>query len=64
MIIENKRSRLVPLLFIILCATFVVAGSFVINDLSIYTPDSARYLVWANSLASFDGYKDGTFPEL
>jgi tetratricopeptide (TPR) repeat protein len=63
MIIENKRSRLVPLLFIILCATFVVAGSFVINDLSIYTPDSARYLVWANSLASFDGYKDGTLPE-
>ena len=29
----------------------------------IYTPDSARYLAWANSLAKFEGFKDSTAPE-
>lgn len=29
----------------------------------LYTPDSARYLAWANSLAHFEGFKDATSPE-
>ncbi len=31
--------------------------------MSIYTPDSARYLIWANSLAKAEGFKDATAPE-
>lgn len=33
------------------------------NPMLIYTPDSARYLAWANSLASFSGFIDKTTPE-
>jgi tetratricopeptide (TPR) repeat protein len=60
---DSKNSRFISISIVALCIAFVVVGSLVINDLSIYTPDSARYLVWSNSLASFDGYKDGTLPE-
>jgi tetratricopeptide (TPR) repeat protein len=31
--------------------------------MSVYTPDSARYLIWANSLAKAEGFKDATTPE-
>jgi tetratricopeptide (TPR) repeat protein len=31
--------------------------------MSVYTPDSARYLIWANSLANAEGFKDATTPE-
>jgi len=31
--------------------------------MSIYNPDSARYIIWANSLAKAEGFKDATTPE-
>ncbi|MFI5252206.1 MAG: hypothetical protein ACHQQQ_07215 [Bacteroidota bacterium] len=61
--IKSQNFSIVHLLLLLLCAGFLIVGVLVVNDLSIYTPDSARYLIWANSLASFDGYKDGTLPE-
>lgn len=42
---------------------FAAAGIYALNDISIYTPDSTRYLVWARSLASFAGYQDATTPD-
>jgi tetratricopeptide (TPR) repeat protein/4-amino-4-deoxy-L-arabinose transferase-like glycosyltransferase len=46
-----------------LCAVLILVGGFMLTDLCIYTPDSARYLVWANSLAKFEGFMDRTLPE-
>ncbi len=46
----------------ILCIIVGVAGIVIVNNVCLYTPDSARYLAWAKSLASFDGYKDNTLP--
>ncbi|MBI5463634.1 MAG: glycosyltransferase family 39 protein, partial [Ignavibacteriales bacterium] len=42
---------------------FAAAGILSLNHMLIYTPDSARYLAWANSLAQFRGYIDLTVPE-
>jgi tetratricopeptide (TPR) repeat protein len=47
----------------LLCALFFVVSSWNVNDGILYTPDSARYLAWAQSLSSFDGYHDTTSPE-
>lgn len=41
-----------------LCGLFFLIGGFSLNDVMIYSPDSARYLVWANSLARFEGFLD------
>ncbi len=49
---------------ILVCGLFLIVGSFALNQMIIYTPDSARYLVWANSLARFEGFKDATNPEI
>lgn len=57
----KRLSLAVPL--ILICVLFLTAGVLMINDLNIYTPDSARYLIWAKSLARFDGYIDRTLPE-
>jgi tetratricopeptide (TPR) repeat protein len=46
-----------------ICLLFLLLGSSLLNDMVIYTPDSARYLVWANSLAQGKGFKDETTPE-
>jgi len=38
-------------------------GMLSLNEMLVYTPDSGRYLAWANSLANFDGFIDRTAPE-
>lgn len=47
----------------LLCATFLALSVWVVNDSILYTPDSARYIIWAQSLSSFDGFHDTTSPE-
>jgi tetratricopeptide (TPR) repeat protein/4-amino-4-deoxy-L-arabinose transferase-like glycosyltransferase len=47
---------------ILLVVVFVVLGVLRLNDLSFYTPDSCRYLVWGNSLAHGKGFVDDTQP--
>jgi uncharacterized membrane protein len=47
----------------LVCGLFLLLGLPSLNQMIIYTPDSARYLAWANSLAQFDGFKDMTTPE-
>ncbi len=44
-------------------AAFIVSGLAAVTDVNIYTPDSTRYLAWAQSLASLRGYSDLTGPE-
>lgn len=48
---------------LIVCAIFTIAGFLRLNDLSVYTPDSTRYLIWGNSIARGDGFLDTTQPE-
>ena len=45
------------------CFLFFLMGLPSLNQMIVYTPDSARYFVWANSLARFEGFKDDTNPE-
>jgi tetratricopeptide (TPR) repeat protein/4-amino-4-deoxy-L-arabinose transferase-like glycosyltransferase len=47
----------------LVCLMFVMIGAFALDDTMLYTPDCARYLIWAKSLASFEGFKDATAPE-
>ena len=51
-----------PALFWI-CLVFFAAGILRLNDLSFYTPDSSRYLIWGNSLAHGKGFIDETLPD-
>src|ERR1051325_8149936 len=46
----------------LICIVFLVAGILRLNELSLYTPDSARYLIWGNSLAHGHGILDYTLP--
>lgn len=46
-----------------ICLAFLLAGIFRFNDLSFYTPDSNRYLIWGNSLAHGKGFIDETLPD-
>lgn len=48
---------------VILAILFLVAGMYSLNTLLLYTPDSARYVAWANSLSYFNGFTDNTSPE-
>ena len=59
----SPRSSSPHLFVVFLLIAFAVVCSVAINDLSFYTPDSTRYLVWARSLALFEGYKDVTLPD-
>ena len=47
---------------LITSAIFLVAGLLSVNQVLVYTPDSARYLAWAKSLSQFDGFRDLTSP--
>jgi 4-amino-4-deoxy-L-arabinose transferase-like glycosyltransferase/tetratricopeptide (TPR) repeat protein len=47
----------------LVCGIFFLIGLLSVNQISIYTPDSARYLIWANSLAKAEDFKDATTPE-
>lgn len=55
---STPERRLLLLLLLI-----VVAGIATVNDALLYTPDSARYLIWAQSLSRFDGFNDFTLPD-
>ncbi|MBI5020097.1 MAG: glycosyltransferase family 39 protein [Ignavibacteriales bacterium] len=46
-----------------ICVIFFGIGLLRLNDLTIYTPDSSRYLIFANSLAHGNGFVDNTQPE-
>ena len=48
---------------IFVCLVFLSLGILRINDLSLYTPDSVRYLIWGNSLAHGKGFVDATQPD-
>lgn len=49
--------------FILVAAIFLALGILRLNDLFLYTPDGARYLIWGNSIARGEGYLDATQPE-
>ena len=57
------RRSLPGVLLLLLLAVFLGAGLLTLNNMIVYTPDSARYLAWASSLAKGDGFKDDTGPE-
>jgi tetratricopeptide (TPR) repeat protein len=48
---------------LILIAILALASLLSVNDALLYTPDSARYLIWAQSLSRFDGFNDFTLPD-
>jgi tetratricopeptide (TPR) repeat protein/4-amino-4-deoxy-L-arabinose transferase-like glycosyltransferase len=47
----------------LLVAAFIVVGILSLNDAMLYTPDCPRYLIWAKSLAAFEGFKDTSNPD-
>lgn len=47
----------------VLVLLFVLAGVYSLNDLFFYTPDSARYVAWSQSLSGGNGFTDYTSPE-
>jgi 4-amino-4-deoxy-L-arabinose transferase-like glycosyltransferase/tetratricopeptide (TPR) repeat protein len=49
--------------FFLIAVLFLFAGALRLNDISLYTPDSARYVIWGNSIASGKGFFDDTQPE-
>ena len=49
---------------VFICGLFLLIGFLSLNQMFIYTPDSARYLVWANSIAQGEGFTDTTTPEV
>jgi tetratricopeptide (TPR) repeat protein len=54
------KNRIVISVIIIL---FIAAMVFSLNQFFLYSPDSARYVAWANSLSQFSGFTDYTAPE-
>ncbi len=48
---------------LIVLAVVLLLGTVSLNDALLYTPDSARYLIWADALAGGDGFADNTSPE-
>lgn len=54
------KSTLTLFLF---CAAFALLATLRLNELSLYNPDSTRYLIWGNSLAQGKGFIDATQPE-
>lgn len=54
-------TRRTTLVLAALIALFLTAGFLRLNDRSLYS-DSTRYLIWGNSIASGNGFLDGTRP--
>ena len=48
---------------VFICLLFLASGILRLNDLSLYTPDSTRYVIWGNSLAQGKGFLDATQPD-
>lgn len=59
----NATPRFPDRWIIAVVVAFGALALLTLNDVLIYTPDSARYLVWANSLAQFRGFEDLSIPE-
>lgn len=49
--------------FLVVAGLFLLIGILSLNDVLIYTPDSARYLIWAKSLAQWRGFEDLSIAE-
>jgi tetratricopeptide (TPR) repeat protein len=47
----------------LVCSLFLLIGIMRINDLTLYTPDSVRYLIWGNSIVHGQGFVDNTLPD-
>ena len=47
---------------LLICAAFLTCGILRLNDVSVYTPDSCRYVILGNSLARGQGWLDATGP--
>lgn len=56
-------NRIVRTGLVVICLLFFSAGLLRLNDLSLYTPDSTRYMIWGHSLAEGKGFLDDTQPE-
>lgn len=48
---------------LVVCFIYFLVGLSNLNRVLVYTPDSARYLVWSQSLAHVEGFRDNTTPE-
>lgn len=59
---ESSSPRSV-LALLAICFFFLTIGFLRLNDVSIYTPDSVRYLIWGNSLVHGKGFVDDTQPD-
>ena len=60
---ELSGLRSVDWRLLLLLLLFFGMGLSVLNDAFIYIPDSARYLVWAESLSQFHGFTDTSGPD-
>jgi tetratricopeptide (TPR) repeat protein len=58
-----SRGTPVVIFIIIICAVFLAAGILRLNDLSLYSPDSIRYVIWGTSIAAGKGFVDDTQPD-
>ncbi len=58
--LKNIRATLVPTDRWLwgLVGLFLLLGLLSLNEAMLYTPDSIRYLLWAQSLSQFDGFID------
>jgi len=57
------RHLLIDVRVWLIVAAFVLVGVLSLNDTMLYTPDCPRYLIWARSLAAFEGFKDISNPD-
>ncbi|MCK9410343.1 MAG: hypothetical protein M0R68_14545, partial [Bacteroidetes bacterium] len=48
---------------IVIVILFAIAAGYAVTDNATYTPDSARYAIWAESIAEGNGFSDWTSPE-
>jgi tetratricopeptide (TPR) repeat protein/4-amino-4-deoxy-L-arabinose transferase-like glycosyltransferase len=53
--------RYIPILLIVI--VFLCSGLLRLNDLAFYNPDSARYIIWGNSIAQGKGWIDDSRPD-
>lgn len=49
--------------FILILIIYLIISYLSLNNLNLYTPDSTRYYIWAQSISKFEGFKDKTLPE-
>jgi tetratricopeptide (TPR) repeat protein/4-amino-4-deoxy-L-arabinose transferase-like glycosyltransferase len=60
---SSRFSYLLDIRLWLIVAAFIVVGILSLNDAMLYTPDCPRYLIWAKSLAAFEGFKDTSNPD-